>query len=265
MESSYPWRSVLITGASSGIGRALAEAVAAPGVALHLSGRDAARLGEVEASCAARGADVRPEVLDVRDQEAMREWIASAGPLDLVIANAGVSAGTGGGVERPEQARAVFDTNIGGVLNTVLPALDAMAAQPPGPDGLRGRVAVIASVAAFIGVGGAPSYCASKAAVQSWAEALDMSERRRGIRLHAVCPGYVRTAMTLGNRFPMPMVISAEDAARRTLNGISRGRTRIAYPFLVYAAARAVGALPPGLRAAIFGRLPAKGAAPDLR
>lgn len=265
MESSYPWRSVLITGASSGIGRALAEAVAAPGVALHLSGRDAARLGEVEASCAARGADVRPRVLDVRDQEAMRGWIASAGPLDLVIANAGVSAGTGGRTEAPAQARAVFDTNLGGVLNTVLPALEAMAAQPPGPDGLRGRVAVIASVAAFIGVGGAPSYCASKAAVQSWAEALDMSERRRGIRLHAVCPGYVRTAMTLGNRFPMPMVISAEDAARRTLTGISRGKTRIAYPFLVYAAARAVGALPPGLRAAIFNRLPAKGAAPDLR
>ena len=261
---SYPWRSVLITGASSGIGRALAEALAAPGVALHLSGRDAARLGEVEASCAARGADVRPQVLDVRDQAAMRDWIAAAGPLDLVIANAGISAGTGGGVEPPAQARAVFDTNLGGVLNTVLPALDAMAAQSPGPEGLRGRVAVIASVAAFIGVAGAPSYCASKAAVQSWAEALDAAERRRGIRLHAVCPGYVRTAMTLGNRFPMPMVISAEDAARRTLSGIARGRTRIAYPFLVYAAARVVGALPPGLRAAIFTRLPAKQAAPGL-
>ena len=266
MESSYPWRSVLITGASSGIGRALAEAVAAPGAALHLSGRDAARLAEVEAACASRGADVRPRVLDVRDREAMRDWIAAAGPLDLVIANAGVSAGTGGRTEPPDQARAVFDTNVGGVLNTVLPALDAMAAQPPaGPDGLRGRIAVIASVAAFIGVGGAPSYCASKAAVQSWAEAMDMSERRRGIRLHAVCPGYVRTNMTLGNRFPMPMVISAEDAARRTLEGIRRGKTRIAYPFLVYAAARAVGALPPGLRAAIFTRLPAKGTAPGLR
>jgi NADP-dependent 3-hydroxy acid dehydrogenase YdfG len=182
---SYPWRSVLITGASSGIGRALAEALAAPGVTLRLSGRDAARLGEVEASCAARGAAVRPQVLDVRDQTAMRDWIAEAGPLDLVIANAGISAGTGGGIEPPAQARAVFDTNVGGVLNTVLPALDAMAAQPPGPDGLRGRIAVVASVAAFVGVGGAPSYCASKAAVQSWAEAMDAAERRRGIRLHA--------------------------------------------------------------------------------
>jgi short-subunit dehydrogenase len=262
---SYPWRSVLITGASSGIGRALAEALAAPGVTLHLSGRDAARLAEVEASCTAPGAVARTRVLDVREQAAMRDWIAAAGPLDLVIANAGISAGTGGGVEPPSQVRAVFETNLGGVLNTVLPALDVMAAQPPGPEGLRGRIAVIASVAAFTGVAGAPSYCASKAAVQSWAEAMDGSERHRGIRLHAVCPGYVRTAMSLGNRFPMPMVISAEDAARRTLSGIARGRTRIAFPFLVYAGARLVGALPPGLRAAIFTRLPAKGADPGLR
>jgi short-subunit dehydrogenase len=261
---SYPWRSVLITGASSGIGRALAEALAASGVTLHLSGRDTARLAEVEASCTAHGAEVRMQALDVRDREAMRDWIAAAGPLDLVIANAGISAGTGGGVEPPGQVRAVFETNLGGVLNTVLPALDAMAAQPPGPEGLRGRIAVIASVAAFTGVAGAPSYCASKAAVQSWAEAMDASERHRGIRLHAVCPGYVRTAMSLGNRFPMPMVISAEDAARRTLTGIARGRTRIAFPFLVYAGARLVGALPPGLRAAIFTRLPAKGSDPAL-
>ncbi len=261
---SYPWRSVLITGASSGIGRALAEALAAPGVTLHLSGRDATRLGDTENACAARGALVRPRVLDVRDEAAMRDWIASAAPLDLVIANAGISAGTGGGIEPPGQARAVFDTNVGGVLNTVLPALDAMAVQPTGPDGLRGRIAVIASVAAFTGVAGAPSYAASKAAVQSWAEAMDGSERTRGIRLHAVCPGYVRTAMTLGNRFPMPVVLSAEDAARRTLSGIARGRTRIAFPFIMYAAARVVGALPPALRTAIFTRLPAKGTDPAL-
>lgn len=262
---SYPWRSVLITGASSGIGRALAEALAAPGVTLHLSGRDVARLEATEAACAARGAAVLTRVLDVRDEAAMREWIAAAGRLDLAVANAGISAGTGGGVEPPAQVRAVFDTNVGGVLNTVLPALDAMAAQPPGADGLRGRIAVIASVAAFTGVAGAPSYSASKAAVQSWAEATDANERRRGIRVHAVCPGYVRTAMSLGNRFPMPMVISAEDAARRTLTGLVRGRTRIAFPFLIYAAARMVGALPPALRAAIFTRLPAKGADPAFR
>lgn len=264
----WPWRHVLITGASSGLGRALALACAAPGVTLHLSGRDEGRLGAVAAECATAGATVQPRVLDVRDAAAMAEWIAGVGRLELVVANAGVSAGTGRGFEPPAQARAVFETNIGGVLNTVLPAIQAMAAQAPGAanggEMLRGRIAVIASVAAFVATPGTPSYSASKSAVQAWAEALDATERRRGIRLHAVCPGYVRTAMTARNRFPMPLLMDAEEAARRTLRGIARGRTRVAYPLPVYLAARLVGALPPGLRAAVFGRLPAKAADPGL-
>jgi len=183
-----------------------------------------------------------------------------------VIANAGVSGGTGGAATEPaSQARAIFETNLAGVLNTALPAIAAMAAQPPGPDGVRGRVAVIASVAAFVAAPGAPAYCASKAAVQRWAEALDATERRRGIRLHAVCPGYVRTPMTAGNRFPMPFLMDADAAARRTLRGIAAGRVRIAYPWPAYALARIAGALPPGLRNALFGRLPAKDATTNPR
>lgn len=261
---SWPWRHVLVTGASSGLGRALALACAGPGVTLHLSGRDAARLEAVVAACTAAGAAVRPRVLDVRDAKAMAEWIAGAGRLDLVIANAGISAGTGGGTEPPTQARSIFETNLAGVLNTALPALEVMAAQAPGPEGLRGRIAVIASIAAFVAAPGAPAYCASKAAVQRWAEALDATERHRGIRLHAVCPGYVRTPMTARNPFPMPLLMDAEAAARRTLSGIARNRVRIAYPLPVYLAARLLGALPPAWRAALFRRLPPKPADPDL-
>ena len=88
---------MLVTGASSGIGRALALACAAPGVTLHLGGRDAGRLAATAAACAAAGATARPQVVDVRDQAAMAGWIGGAGRLDLVIANAGISAGTGGG------------------------------------------------------------------------------------------------------------------------------------------------------------------------
>ena len=264
MQAMAKWRHVLVTGASSGLGRALALACAGPGVVLHLSGRDAGRIGAVAEACRAAGATALPRVLDVRDAAAMADWIGGAGPLDLVIANAGISAGTGGALEPAAQARAVFETNVTGVLNTVLPALAAMAAQPPGPDGLRGRIAVIASVAAFVAAPGAPAYCASKAAVQRWAEALDATERARGIRLHAVCPGYIRTAMTARNSFPMPLLMAAEEAARRSLAGIAAGRTRIAYPLPVYWAARVMGALPPGLRAAFFNRLPAKAADPGL-
>lgn len=254
------WAHVLITGASSGLGRALAEACARPGTVLHLSGRNAARLEEAAASCRARGAEVRPMVVDVCDAAAMEAWIAGAGRLDLVIANAGISAGTGGTTEPVAQTRRIFETNVTGVLNTALPAIEAMAAQAPGPDGLRGRVAVIASLAAFVAAPGAPTYCATKAAVQRWAEALDASERRRGIRLHAVCPGYVRTPMTARNAFSMPFLMDAEEAARRTLSGIARGRVRIAYPWPTYTGARLLGALPIGLRAWFFNRMPAKAA-----
>lgn len=257
------WDHVLITGASSGLGRALAEACARPGAVLHLSGRDAARLEQAAAACRAKGAEVRPVVLSVTDAAGMASWIAGAGRLDLVIANAGISAGTGDSTEPPAQSRAIFETNVTGVLNTALPAIEVMATQAPGPDGVRGRVAVIASLAAFVAAPGAPAYCATKAAVQRWTEALDGTERHRGIRLHAVCPGYVRTPMTARNAFPMPFLMDAEEAARRTLAGIARGRVRIAYPWPTYAMARIVGALPPSFRAWFFGRLPAKGQASD--
>jgi NAD(P)-dependent dehydrogenase (short-subunit alcohol dehydrogenase family) len=254
------WDHVLITGASSGLGRALAEACARPGAVLHVSGRDAARLADAAAACRAKGADVRPVVRDVRDAAAMAGWIADAGRLDLVIANAGISAGTGGDTEPAAQAARIFETNLTGVLNTALPAIEAMARQAPGADGVRGRVAVIASLAAFVAAPGAPAYCASKAAVQRWAEALDASERRRGIRLHAICPGYVRTPMTARNAFPMPFLMDAEEAARRTLAGIARGRVRVAYPWPTYAMARFAGALPPAVTSWFFSRVPAKAA-----
>jgi short-subunit dehydrogenase len=257
------WDHVLITGASSGLGRALAETCARRGAVLHLSGRDAARLGHAAEACRAKGAEVRAAVLDVTDAAAMAAWIGGAGRLDLVIANAGISAGTGGATEPADQARKIFATNVTGVLNTALPAIAAMAAQAPGADGVRGRVAVIASLAAFVAAPGAPAYCATKAAVQRWAEALDATERARGIRLHAVCPGYVRTPMTALNEFPMPFLMDAEDAARRTLAGIARGRVRIAYPWPTYAMARLAGALPPAVTSWIFSRMPAKGQAAD--
>ena len=117
---------------------------------------------------------------------------------------------------------------------------------------------MVASLAAFLAAPGAPAYCAAKAAVQRWAEALDASERARGIRLHAICPGYVRTPMTARNPFPMPFLMEPEEAARRSLTGIARGRRRIAYPLPLYLMARLVGGLPPGWRNALLTRVPAK-------
>ncbi|WP_367614852.1 SDR family NAD(P)-dependent oxidoreductase [Plastoroseomonas arctica] len=254
----YPWRSVAITGASSGLGRALAEALAAPGVTLHLSARDPARLSASADACRACGATVQETMLDVRDAAATETHLRAAGHLDLVIANAGISAGTGGLAEPAHQARAIIETNVQGALNTAIPALAIMAMQPPGADGVRGRVAVIASIAGFIAAPGAPAYCASKFAIRAWAEAADPGARRQGLRVHAVCPGYIRTPMTARNAFPMPFLMEPADAARRTLSGITRDRVRIAYPWPLYAAARLLGALPPRWIGALMGRFPAK-------
>ena len=253
-----PPRSVLITGASSGLGAALARACAGAGTTLHLSGRNAARLEATALSCRQAGARVLPQVIDVRDAAAMAAWVTDAGRLDLLIANAGIGTGTGAGQEGAAAARDVFETNVTGVLNTVLPALGMMATQAPGPDGWRGHVAVVASIAAFVAAPSAPAYNASKAAVQRWTEARAPSEAKRGIALHSVCPGFIRTPMTDANAFPMPWLMTPEAAARRTLEGIAAGRLRIVYPRRLYALARLVGALPPRWRNAMLALAPPK-------
>ncbi|MDW8397572.1 MAG: SDR family NAD(P)-dependent oxidoreductase, partial [Acetobacteraceae bacterium] len=225
---------------------------------LHLCGRDGGRLAAVAAAARARGAEVRESLFDVRDAAACEAWIEGTGGLDLLVANAGVSGGTGGVSEPGEQARLIFATNVTGVLNTALPALRLMAAQPPGADGVRGRIAVVSSLAAFVAAPGAPAYCAAKAAVRAWAEAMDGAESPRGVRFHAVCPGYVRTPMTAANDFPMPLLLEADRAAAIILRGLARGRTTIAFPWPLALAAGAAGALPAGLRNALFRLLPAK-------
>ena len=248
----------LITGASSGLGRALALALAAPGTVLHLGGRDAGRLEAVATACRAQGAMAWPAVIDVRDATAMAAWIAGAGRLDLAIANAGISGGTHGGGEGAAQARAIFAVNLDGALNTALPALEVMRGQAAGADGVRGRIAVIASIAAFVAAPGAPAYAASKAAADAWTVGTAPLARRLGVRMTSVCPGFVRTPMTAGNRFAMPGLMDAERAARLILRGIAAGRVRIAFPWWMAAAARAVGALPPGLTGRLLAATPGK-------
>ena len=252
-------KGVLISGASSGIGRALAVALAAPGVTLHLGGRDAARLDQVAEAAGARGATVATRVQDVGDAAGMASWVEGAGRLDLVIANAGISAGTGlMGRETTAQVRAIFATNLDGALNTALPALQAMERQVPDAQGLRGRIVTIASIAAFVPAPGAPSYCASKAALDAWTVATAASAARRGIRLTSVCPGYIRTPMTARNPFPMPGLMDAERAAAIILRGVARGQVRVAFPWYMFAVARLAGLLPPRLSAGLLGRAEAK-------
>lgn len=252
----YAWTSILITGGSSGLGEAMALALARPGIFLALTGRDAGRLESVAGACRAKGAEVETSALDVTDGIGLAALIARLDahrPLDLVIANAGVSAGTGKGDESPEQTAHILAVNVQGVIDTVRPALAAM-----GPRG-TGQIAIMSSLASFRGFPGAPTYCASKAFVRVWGEALRGDWAKRGIKVNVICPGFVRSRMTARNDFRMPFLMDADRAAKIMLDGLARDRPRIAYPWQMYAMTRLLAALPVRWSDALLARAPRKG------
>ncbi|OYQ32535.1 short-chain dehydrogenase [Niveispirillum lacus] len=249
-------RVIFITGASSGIGEALALSYAAKGIRLLLTGRDAGRLAQVAGRCRDQGADVVTTSIDVTDRAALADWIMARDeevPVDLVIANAGISAGTGGGVETESQARAIFATNLDGVLNSIHPLIPAMVARR------RGQIALMSSLASFRGMAGAAAYCGSKAAVRVYGEALRGDLSRHGVGVSVICPGFVVSRMTAVNRFPMPFLMDAERAARIIRRGLVAGKGRVAFPFPTYAISWLLGVLPPGLVDMILARAPRKG------
>ena len=223
---------ILITGASSGIGAALAFAYAAPGRRLFLGGRNIARLDEVAAACHALGALCETQPTDVTDRETMTAWIAQADTehaLDLVVANAGISGGTIKLRNAPDASDAeIFATNVDGMVNTLEPALTRMLARN------AGQVAIVSSLASFRAFGQAPAYCASKAAVRFYGEGLQWAHRRSAVGISVICPGFVRSPMTDANNFRMPMLMDTDVAARRIVGGLARGRSRIAFPVPLY-------------------------------
>jgi len=248
-------RHIAITGASSGIGAALAAAYAAPGIRLSLAGRDTARLSAVARACRDAGAETYITAFDVTDAAAAAGWINDADdiqPIDLAIANAGISAGTGGGAETAEKARVILQVNIDGVSNVILPAVMRMRSRR------RGQVAIMSSLAGFIGMPGAPAYCASKAAVRVWGEALRADLAAEGIGVSVICPGFVRSPMTDINRFPMPFLMDADRAARIIVAGLVRNKGRIAFPLPMYLTVRAIAALPVWLRDRLLRQAPRK-------
>ena len=239
MRQSQDPKAVLITGASSGIGRALALNYAISGRHLFLQGRDADRLEEVGSDCERAGARASVEILDVTDRGAMAAWIERSDqtvPLDLVIANAGISGMSPGD---PDPLRSLFRVNIDGVLNTVEPAVPRLTARG------RGHIAIMSSLAAFRGTPSAPRYTATKAAVRLYGEGLRGLLMKDGVAVSVICPGFVKTPMTDVNRFPMPFLMTPERAADIIRRGLDRRAARIAFPLRLYWIVRLVAALPP--------------------
>ncbi len=240
-------RHVLITGASSGIGAALARRFARPGTRLSLTARDPERLQQVSDLCRSAGADTEWHAADITDAEAVGQWITDCDarqPVDLVIANAGVG---GSAVIAPDTGEAlaaaqkIVATNILGVVQTVIPLLPRFTARG------KGHVVIMSSLAAYVGLPQSPLYSASKAAVRVYGQALRRLLVPSGVRVTVVCPGFVETPMSASLRGPRPLLWSAERAAERIARGIARGEREISFPWPLAMLARLADVLPSGL------------------
>ena len=248
-----PFRVVIVTGASSGLGAELAQAYAAPAVTLGLLGRDRQRLAATAARCEARGAKVDSAAIDVGDAAAMETWLGDFDrehAADLVIANAGTSAGPEPDSPSEGAPSAVLQVSVNliGAINTVEPLLPAMCRRG------RGRVALVASIAAYRGLPYSPGYCASKAGLRAYAEALRPRVAPRGVGVTIVCPGFFASPMT--DRFdgPTPFRASTAAAARKVKRAIDRGRRRSAFPWPLVFGLRFCDLAPPSIGDAILRR-----------
>ncbi|MCJ2068805.1 SDR family NAD(P)-dependent oxidoreductase [Methylobacterium sp. J-030] len=239
---------ILITGASSGIGAALARHYAQSGVSLILIARNAARLERVAEDCRAKGAVVEIDRLDTRDRAAAVALVHrtdAEAPLDLVIANAAVNGGNQEGrVEAEDVAFETADINYTGSLNVVLPTLTLMLQRG------RGQIVLLSSLAAYAPLQDAPAYSGAKAALVAHGLALRQKVGPRGVKVNVVTPGYVKTPMGGELKGWRPLEISAEDAAVRIAKGIAANRDVIAFPFILTALARTVLLLPESVRKA---------------
>ncbi|WP_322996366.1 SDR family oxidoreductase [Castellaniella sp.] len=210
---------VFITGASSGIGQALARQYAARGAVLGLVGR---RQDALQAVCASLpGQGHRAYVLDVRDRPALQaaaQDFLSVGPVDCVIASAGISAGTlTDAPEDYEVFKAILDTNVLAMMATFQPFMDSMRVRR------RGVLVGIGSVAGVRGLPGAGAYSASKAAVRAYCESLRVELRGSGVQVVTLAPGFIATPMTAHNPYRMPFLMPVDRFAEQAVRAIEAG------------------------------------------
>lgn len=245
-----PARAVFITGASSGIGAALARHYAAQGATLGLAAR---RPDALQALVATLPGQHHLYPLDVTDAAALAtagsDFMARLGAPDIVIANAGISVGTLTQEASDNEAfRRVMETNVLGMVYTFQPFIAAMAQRG------SGRLVGIASVAGIRGLPGAGAYSASKSAAITYLESLRVELRASGVKVVTIAPGYIRTPMTDANDYAMPFMLEADEAARRFAKAVEAGKSYTVIPWQMGIVAKLMRLLPN----CVFDRLAAK-------
>lgn len=253
---------VFITGASSGIGSALARHYAGFGASLGLAARRGEQLQALADELAAAGASqVFCYPLDVADAPALQaaadDFVTCCGTPDVVIANAGVSSGTLTECrEDLDVIRRILDINVYGMAATFSPFISAMKQRAA--KGAPGRLVGIASVAGIRGLPGAEAYSASKAAAIAYLESLRLEMRSSGIKVVTITPGYIATPMTAINPYPMPFMLPADEAARRFARAIERGVSYTVIPWQMGIVAKGLRLMPNWLYDRLFAKAPRK-------
>lgn len=245
---------VVITGASSGLGLALARHYLGSGATVAAFARRGDLLQTLSAEFPGK---VFCYPLDIRDalaiQQAAQDFMSRVGVPDIVIANAGVSRGTLTEYAEDEAVfRGIMDINVLGMVQTFQPFLAAMR------EAKHGTLVGIASVAGFRGLPGAGAYSASKSAAITYLESLRVELHGSGVKVVTLCPGYIRTPMTDINPYPMPFILDADDAARRMARVIGRGTSFAVVPWQMAAAGWVLKRLPNWLYDRLFARAPHK-------
>lgn len=228
---SFAGQVAIITGASSGIGWALAQALAAEGCKVGLVARRREQLAELAGQIEKSGGSAAFAVADVAERPqvvaAIHDLAARLGPVDLLIANAGVGAPTTVEPFNVGDIEKMFRVNVLGVVYSLEAVLPQMLQRR------RGHLAAISSLAAYKGLPGESGYTSSKAAVNVFMEGLRVQLRSKGIAVTTICPGFVKTPMTEVNEFKMPWLLTAEEAARRIVRALKRKRKFYNFPWQI--------------------------------
>ncbi len=205
----------------------MADTFASSDVTLYLHGRDKEKLDRVAARCREKGAVVHAKQLDLRHFDALERWLRTLEPIDLVVVNAGLNThlGPSGESEPWPDVEALVDVNLKAAMVIVQGVLPAMRARK------NGQIALISSLAAYFGLAVTPTYCATKAGLKAYGEALRGWLQREGIRVNVVMPGYVRSEMCDQMPGPKPLLWSPARAARAIKRGLDRDKARISFPF----------------------------------
>jgi short-subunit dehydrogenase len=247
-------RRIFITGASSGIGEAMARHYAGADTEIGLFARRRDFLERLASSLPGRTAVYPADIADTAAiAAAAKDFMARFGTPDLVVANAGISIGTHGDeIADVEKLRRVLEVNVGGLAATLAAFAPAMRAAG------SGTLCGIASVAGFRGLPGAGAYSASKAAARTWLEALRVELAGSGVSVVTICPGYVDTPLTQVNRYRMPFIISSDEAAKRFARAIAAKRRLVVIPWQMALASTFLRLLPAWLYDRVMKRAPRK-------